>query len=123
MTDLFDYFPINALIEEKIFCTHGGLSPMIESLDQIKKIDRIQETPHEGAMCDLMWSDPSEQYGWAISNRGAGYLFGQEISEQFNHVNDLQFIARAHQMVMTGYTFTHNKNVLTIFSAPNYTFR
>mmetsp|Transcript_3795 Transcript_3795/g.3538 ORF Transcript_3795/g.3538 Transcript_3795/m.3538 type:complete len:112 (-) Transcript_3795:30-365(-) len=70
-----------------------------------------------------MWSDPSESPGWRISNRGAGYLFGQEISEQFNYANNLKLIARAHQMVMSGYTFTHEKNVLTIFSAPNYTFR
>ena len=54
-------------------------------------------------MCDLVWSDPEDKFGWAVSNRGAGYLFGTDISEQFNHINKLTMIARAHQLVMEGY--------------------
>jgi len=50
---------------------------------------RFQEVPHEGPMCDLVWSDPDDRCGWGISPRGAGYTFGQDISEQFNHVNGL----------------------------------
>ena len=51
-------------------------------------------------MCDLLWSDPDDRGGWGISPRGAGYTFGQDISETFNHTNSLQLIARAHQLVM-----------------------
>jgi hypothetical protein len=51
-------------------------------------------------MCDLLWSDPDDRVGWGISPRGAGYTFGQDVSEQFNHVNGLTLIARAHQLVM-----------------------
>jgi len=51
-------------------------------------------------MCDLLWSDPDDRCGWGISPRGAGYTFGQDISEQFNHTNGLSLIARAHQLVM-----------------------
>jgi hypothetical protein len=63
------------------------------------------------------------QAGWGISPRGAGYTFGQDISEQFNHTNGCRFIARAHQLMMEGYMWQHNKNVVTLFSAPNYCYR
>ncbi|CAE7851902.1 unnamed protein product [Symbiodinium sp. KB8] len=164
-TDLFDYMPLTALVEEKvllcccsdrprisltlvptqIFCLHGGLSPTVETLDAIRNIDRLQEVPHEGAMCDLLWSDPDDRSGWGISPRGAGYTFGSDVSEQFNYANGLDLIARAHQLVMEvsircfrctpcgcyvpsapmrqGYNWVHGKHVVTIFSAPNYCYR
>lgn len=122
-TDMFDYLPLTALVEISIFCLHGGLSPSIETLDQIRELDRVQEVPHEGPMCDLLWSDPDDRCGWGISPRGAGYTFGQDISDQFNHANSITLIARAHQLVMEGYNWCHDRNVVTIFSAPNYCYR
>ncbi|GMP42045.1 hypothetical protein CsSME_00011917 [Camellia sinensis var. sinensis] len=153
-TDLFDYFPLTALVESEIFCLHGGLSPSIDTLDNIRNFDRVQEVPHEGPMCDLLWSDPDDRCGWGISPRGAGYTFGQvpfdivlqlpflcytlqiklcisfalicssqDISEQFNHTNNLKLIARAHQLVMEGFNWGHDQKVVTIFSAPNYCYR
>lgn len=115
-TDLFDYLPLTALIENQIFCLHGGLSPSIDTLDNIRSLDRIQEVPHEGPMCDLLWSDPDDRCGWGISPRGAGYTFGQDISEAFNHNNGLTLVARAHQLVMEGYNWSQDRNVVTIFS-------
>jgi serine/threonine-protein phosphatase 4 catalytic subunit len=56
----------------QIFCVHGGLSPSIQTLDQIRTIDRKQEVPHDGPMCDLLWSDPEDTQGWGVSPRGAG---------------------------------------------------
>jgi serine/threonine-protein phosphatase 2A catalytic subunit len=99
-TDLFDFLPLTALIDDQIFCLHGGLSPSIDTLDHIRALDRVQEVPHEGPMCDLLWSDPDDRCGWGISPRGAGYTFGQDISEAFNHNNGLTLVARAHQLVM-----------------------
>ena len=64
-------------VESEIFCLHGGLSPSIENLDSVRSLDRVQEVPHEGPMCDLLWSDPDDRCGWGISPRGAGYTFGQ----------------------------------------------
>jgi len=122
-TDLFDYLPLTAVVENQIFCLHGGLSPSIDTLDHIRALDRIQEVPHEGPMCDLLWSDPDDRNGWGISPRGAGYTFGHDISDQFNHNNNLKLIGRAHQLVMDGYSQTHDKHVVTIFSAPNYCYR
>lgn len=61
-------------------------------------------------MCDLLWSDPDDRGGWGISPRGAGYTFGQDISETFNHTNGLTLIARAHQLVMEV-----NKSIKSLF--------
>ncbi|KAL4503892.1 hypothetical protein ABPG72_022522 [Tetrahymena utriculariae] len=122
-TEVFDYLPLSALVEGKIFSLHGGLSPSLDTLDNVRQLDRVQEIPQEGPMCDLLWSDPDNISGWRHSPRGAGFIFGQEISEQFNHTNDLTKIARAHQLAMDGYLETHDKNVVTIFSAPNYCYR
>ena len=122
-TDLFDYLPLTAVVEDQLFCLHGGLSPFINTLDNVRELDRVQEIPHEGPMCDLLLSDPDDRRGWGVSPRGAGYTFGTDISETFNHRNGLTSVARAHQLVMDGYNWSHTMNVVTIFSAPNYCYR
>eukprot|EP01130_Rhizamoeba_saxonica_P004734 TRINITY_DN191_c1_g1_i1.p1 TRINITY_DN191_c1_g1~~TRINITY_DN191_c1_g1_i1.p1 ORF type:complete len:313 (-),score=61.33 TRINITY_DN191_c1_g1_i1:69-1007(-) len=121
-TDLFDYLPTTALVENSVFSLHGGLSPLINELDDLRKLDRVNRVPHEGPFCDLLWSDPMDSDGWEHSQRGAGYQFGPDISEKFNHVNGLKLISRAHQLVMEGYNWSHN-GCVTIFSAPNYCYR
>ena len=114
---MFDFLTLSVVINDQIFCVHGGLSPSIHSIDQIKIIDRFREIPHEGPMADLVWSDPDpERDEFSLSPRGAGYTFGQDISEAFNHNNGLTLIARAHQLVMEGYNWSQDRNVVTIFS-------
>jgi diadenosine tetraphosphatase ApaH/serine/threonine PP2A family protein phosphatase len=61
------------------------LSPSIQNLDNIREINRVQEVPNGGAMCDLLWSDPADIEGWGPSTRGAGFLFGKDISKEWNH--------------------------------------
>jgi len=122
-TDIFDYLSLSALIEDRIFCVHGGLSPSISTLDQIRVIDRKQEVPHDGAMCDLLWSDPEEIDGWGLSPRGAGYLFGGDVVSQFEHTNKIDTICRAHQLVMEGYKPMFKDSLFTVWSAPNYCYR
>ena len=122
-TEIFDYLSLSSIIEDKIFCVHGGLSPSINTLDQIRVIDRKQEVPHDGAMCDLMWSDPEEIDGWGLSPRGAGYLFGGDVVQQFNQTNAIELIARAHQLVMEGYKHMFTDTLVTVWSAPNYCYR
>ncbi|GME91920.1 unnamed protein product [Ambrosiozyma monospora] len=93
-------------------------------LDQIRVLSRAQEVPHEGGFCDLVWSDPDNVDTWAISPRGAGWLFGAKVASEFNHINNLQLIARAHQLVMEGYRYHFpDKSVVTVWSAPNYCYR
>uniref|UniRef100_A0A7S0TKF2 Serine/threonine-protein phosphatase n=1 Tax=Hemiselmis andersenii TaxID=464988 RepID=A0A7S0TKF2_HEMAN len=122
-TDLFDYLPLAATIDKQLFCPHGGLSPSFDTVAQMQQLERFQEIPHEGPICDLMWSDPDDRYGWGISPRGAGYTFGQDITETYNHENGVQFIVRAHQLIMEGFQWQHGDGVLTLFSAPNYCYR
>ncbi|EKD18338.1 calcineurin-like phosphoesterase [Drepanopeziza brunnea f. sp. 'multigermtubi' MB_m1] len=106
-----------------ILCVHGGLSPLIDTIDKIRLLDRKQEVPHEGAMCDLLWSDPDEIDGWGLSPRGAGFLFGADIVKVFNHTNNLSMIARAHQLVMEGFKEMFDNSIVTVWSAPNYCYR
>nr|POE72507.1 serine/threonine-protein phosphatase pp-x like 4 [Quercus suber] len=106
-----------------VLCVHGGLSPLIDTIDKIRLLDRKQEVPHEGAMCDLLWSDPDEIDGWGLSPRGAGFLFGADIVKCFNHKNDLSLICRAHQLVMEGFKEMFDNTIVTVWSAPNYCYR
>ena len=115
---------LGAIIDGRVLCVHGGLSPEIRTLDQVRVVARAQEIPHEGAFCDLVWSDPDEVQTWAVSPRGAGWLFGDKVADEFCHVNDLTLIARAHQLVNEGYKYHfQNQNVVTVWSAPNYCYR
>lgn len=61
-TDVFDFLSLAAIVDGRILCVHGGLSPQLGRLDQIRAIDRKQEVPHEGVFCDLLWSDPDGEY-------------------------------------------------------------
>ena len=122
--DLFDYLPISAIIENKIFCVHGGLSPFISTVDQIRLINRKCEIPHDGAFCDLLWSDPDDIETWNINSRGAGWVFGYKVVNEFNHLNNIELICRAHQLVNEGFKFWFkDKNLVTIWSCPNYCYR
>jgi len=122
-TELFDYLSLAALVDNRVFCVHGGLSPSITTLDQIRTLDRKQEVPHDGPMCDLLWSDPEDIEGWGLSPRGAGYLFGGDVCAQFNQGNKVELIARAHQLVMEGYKTMFDDRLVTVWSAPNYCYR
>lgn len=123
-TQCFDTFALAAIVDSQVLCVHGGLSPDVRTLDQIRAIDRQQEIPHEGAFCDLMWSDPEDiTVPWQISPRGAGFLFGATVTNEFNHVNKLNLIARAHQLVMEGKKYHFDQSLVTVWSAPNYCYR
>jgi len=123
-TDVFDYLGLAALIEGKVLCIHGGLSPDIKTLDNIRTIERKVEIPHDGPFCDLMWSDPEDIETWQMSPRGAGWLFGSKVTKEFNHLNGLDLVARAHQLVQEGYKFWFpEESLVTVWSAPNYYYR
>lgn len=110
-TDIFDYLSLSALINNSVFAVHGGLSPNINTLDNVRLLDRKKEVPHDGPMCDLLWSDPDDIEGWGISPRGAGYLFGGDVCSSFNQANAIGLITRAHQLVMEGYKWMFDDQV------------
>lgn len=123
-TDLFDYLPIAASVGGSLLAVHGGLSPSIHHLDQIRILDRFAEIPHDGPLADLMWSDPDpEKSGFVISPRGAGYVFGPDVAWKFLHLNALTHIVRAHQLCMCGYQVLFDDSLSTVWSAPNYCYR
>jgi len=122
--DVFDCLCLSALVGDAFLCVHGGLSPSLDTVDQIQELARYMEPPHEGPMCDLMWSDPDDDIqGWGISARGAGYVFGPDIADQFLYANSLELIARSHQLAMEGYKYFFNRLLVTVWSAPNYCYR
>ncbi|KAK6600171.1 serine threonine-protein phosphatase 4 catalytic subunit [Botrytis cinerea] len=123
-TDMFDFLTLSVVINDQIFCVHGGLSPSIHSIDQIKIIDRFREIPHEGPMADLVWSDPDpERDEFSLSPRGAGYTFGAQVVKKFLEVNKMSHILRAHQLCQEGYQVLYDDRLSTVWSAPNYCYR
>lgn len=119
-TDLFDYLALACLIDDEVLCVHGGISPKLKELDELRLVERVAEIPHEGLVCDLMWSDPDESPGWKESSRGAGFLFGPDVFREFMKKNGLRTLVRAHQLVMEGYKEMFEEGLVTIWSAPNY---
>jgi len=144
-TDCFNCLPLAAVIDEKIFCCHGGLSPDLESMEQIRRIMQIYkridhysfftnskpfflnfcmrptDVPDQGLLCDLLWSDPDKEVqGWGENDRGVSYTFGAEVVAKFLYKHDLDLVCRAHQVVEDGYEFFAKRQLVTLFSAPNY---
>jgi len=119
--DCFNCLPLGAIIEEKILCIHGGLSPDLKSLDQIRRIARPTEIPDAGLLCDLLWADPdADQSGWGANDRGVSFTFGGDVVANFLKKHDFDLIVRAHQVVEDGYEFFAKRQLVTVFSAPNY---
>jgi len=120
-TECFNSLPIAAIVDDKIFCMHGGLSPDLKDMDQIRTITRPTDIPDQGLLCDLLWSDPNkERSGWSDNDRGVSYTFGADVVTQFLRKQDLDLICRAHQVVEDGYEFFAHRQLVTVFSAPNY---
>lgn len=120
-TDAFNCLPVAALIDDKILCMHGGLSPSLDNFDNIRNITRPADVPDQGLLCDLLWSDPDNDVkGWGENDRGVSYTFGTDKVTEFLKTHDLDLICRAHQVVEDGYEFFAQRQLVTIFSAPNY---
>ncbi|KAL1509676.1 hypothetical protein ABEB36_004382 [Hypothenemus hampei] len=119
-TDLFNVLPVAAVIDDKIFCCHGGLSPDLVHIGQIRNIKRPCEIPTQGLLCDLLWADPSPDIGWTENDRGVSFAFGPDVVNKFLQKHDFDLICRGHQVVEDGYEFFAQRKLITLFSAPNY---
>ncbi|WAQ83887.1 hypothetical protein PtA15_4A336 [Puccinia triticina] len=119
--DVFNCLPISAVVASKIFCVHGGLSPSLSTMDDIRRIQRPTDVPDFGLLNDLLWSDPSDTAtDWEDNERGVSYCFGKSVIAEFLTRYDFDLICRAHMVVEDGYEFWNERTLVTIFSAPNY---
>lgn len=117
----FECLPCTAVVDDKIICMHGGLSPELQKLDQIQNINRPCDVPDTGLLCDLLWSDPdASSQTYQHNDRGVSYTFGPRVVSDFLRKHDLDLIVRAHQVVEDGYEFFAGRELVTVFSAPNY---
>ena len=116
--DCFNCLPVAAVLDDKIICMHGGLSPELEKIEEIKNIVRPTDVPEQGMLCDLLWSDPENNVnGFGENDRGVSVTFDGTVIEKDN---DLDLVCRAHQVVEEGYEFFADRKLVTVFSAPNY---
>ncbi|KAK1921719.1 Serine/threonine-protein phosphatase 2B catalytic subunit A1 [Papiliotrema laurentii] len=131
----FCNLPLAAVMNKQFLCIHGGLSPELNTLDDLRSINRFREPPTQGLMCDILWSDPLEDFGSEKNStdnfvhnhvRGCSYFFTYNAACQFLERNNLLSIIRAHEAQDAGYRMyrktktTGFPSVMTIFSAPNY---
>ncbi|KAJ1370147.1 Serine/threonine-protein phosphatase PP1-gamma, variant 2 [Parelaphostrongylus tenuis] len=119
--DAFAALPFTGLVAGKILCMHGGLSPKLKSMEQLRQITRPIDPPNPSLHIDLLWSDPDiYTTGWASNCRGVSYVFGKDVVFEMCAILDIELVARAHQVVQDGYEFFANRKLVTIFSAPHY---
>ncbi|TAQ91164.1 hypothetical protein B7494_g524 [Chlorociboria aeruginascens] len=119
--DTFNCLPIAAIVAGKIFCVHGGLSPALSHMDDIRNIARPTDVPDFGLLNDLLWADPADQdTEWESSERGVSYSFGKKVITDFLARHDFDLVCRAHMVVEDGYEFFEDRILVTVFSAPNY---
>eukprot|EP00418_Pyrodinium_bahamense_P004851 CAMPEP_0179010960 /NCGR_PEP_ID=MMETSP0796-20121207/413_1 /TAXON_ID=73915 /ORGANISM="Pyrodinium bahamense, Strain pbaha01" /LENGTH=298 /DNA_ID=CAMNT_0020706315 /DNA_START=69 /DNA_END=965 /DNA_ORIENTATION=+ len=119
--DVFNKLPFCAVVDEKIFCVHGGPSPEMNSLEQVRRLARPTDVPDTGMICDFLWADPDKDIaGWAENDRGVSFIFGPDVVQKFCDKFDFDLIVRAHQVVEDGYEFFAKRQLITLFSAPNY---
>lgn len=119
--DTFNTLPIAAIVARKIFCVHGGLSPVLNSMDEIRNIARPTDVPDFGLLNDLLWSDPADTINeWEDNERGVSYVFSKVAINKFLLKFGFDLVCRAHMVVEDGYEFFNDRTLVTVFSAPNY---
>lgn len=97
--DVFNTLPFAALVAGKIFCVHGGLSPSLHSMDDIRNISRPTDVPDFGLINDLLWADPADIVAdWEENERGVSYVFGKKVINEFLSKFDLDLVCRAHMV-------------------------
>jgi len=126
--------PLAAVVNNKFLCVHGGLSPDLKTIDDINQLKRNRETPNNGLLCDILWSDPASDFNNSSKDalfqqnsvRGCSYQYNYNSVVKFLKRNNLVSIIRAHEVQLEGYRFykpspnSSLPSLITIFSAPNY---
>ncbi|KAL0215693.1 hypothetical protein P9112_007877 [Eukaryota sp. TZLM1-RC] len=121
LMSVFDALPPSAVVANTMFAVHGGLSPQLSVLDQLRVIDRYGCLVSESLISDLLWADPDPDHeGFRQSPRGAGWIFGEDVLNRFLHYNGLEHVVRAHQLCPNGFMLMFDDRLTTVWSAPNY---
>ncbi|CAI4049276.1 hypothetical protein SUVZ_13G1210 [Saccharomyces uvarum] len=119
--DTFNTLPLAAIVAGKIFCVHGGLSPVLNSMDEIRHVVRPTDVPDFGLINDLLWSDPTDSPNeWEDNERGVSYCYNKVAINKFLNKFGFDLVCRAHMVVEDGYEFFNDRSLVTVFSAPNY---
>jgi diadenosine tetraphosphatase ApaH/serine/threonine PP2A family protein phosphatase len=120
--DVFSWIPLAALVDDGVFCVHGGLSPELDTIQAI--IDLEMPIPNyvgKAMISDLVWSDPVDGIsGFQLNKRGSGQIFGADVVEEFLRRNNLKLLIRAHECNDHGYMTFANMLGVTVFSSSNY---
>jgi serine/threonine-protein phosphatase 2B catalytic subunit len=134
--EVFDSMPLACVVDDKYLAMHGGISPKLHKIDDIKNINRFQEIPldQDCLMCDLLWADPmkdeiattAKDQFIKNSDRDCSYFFGMKPTKKLLRNNKLISIIRGHQVQVEGFKMHKWEGpqsfpfVITVFSAPNY---
>ncbi|EJS42147.1 ppz2p [Saccharomyces arboricola H-6] len=119
--DTFNTLPLAAIVTGKIFCVHGGLSPVLNSMDEIRHVSRPTDVPDFGLINDLLWSDPTDSSNeWEDNERGVSFCYNKVAINKFLNKFGFDLVCRAHMVVEDGYEFFNDRSLVTVFSAPNY---
>lgn len=119
--DLFNWLPLAAIVNEQIFCVHGGLSPSLHKIESINALQRPIKNYDDSIISDLVWSDPHDKVqDFSENQRGSGVFYGESAVKTFLQNNNLKLLIRAHQCMADGIsTFASNAGV-TVFSSSEY---
>lgn len=189
--EVFDYLALGAVVDGRVFCVHGGLSPNLATVDQasrllhgrpfilpitdicgpkqyyciVRNVFRLQlltslttdscyrsQTGGPSRWANVRFAlvrprryafpphyEPTfpitvvkylsinlgipDIKEWGLSPRGAGFLFGSDVTKKFAYDNGIDLIARAHQLAMEGFKLMFDRTIVTVWSAPNYCYR
>lgn len=125
ITNSFQYLPVCAILNNKIFCVHGGISALIDNREELMKVKKVglQYTQNDSVQAEFLWNDPDKNVEtYKRSSRGIGCIFGNEALNEFLNRMEFDMVIRSHQSQMNGYEWTFGKKggILTVFSSSDY---
>lgn len=120
--EVFSHIPLAAIVQESVFCVHGGLSPLLTDIETLRNLPMpIANYLSNTMISDLVWSDPADfVVGFKPNPRGSGQIFGSDVLRSFLKANKLKVMVRAHQLTANGYRAFSDFMGITVFSSSNY---
>lgn len=125
ITRSYKYLPLCAILNNKIFCVHGGITRLLKNRKQLfnmKKVTynfMINGTPQT----EFLWSDPDQSISnYDKSPREIGSIFGENALDDFLTKMKFDLVIRGHEYETNGYNwpFGINNRILTVFSSSHY---